>query len=194
MAISINWATKVISVPQADLTNLGGGIYEMDIDVFRLALKDLEDDEAGIPFLRTHNHNAEVTVAGTTLARVVEIINGYTVTFEDGQYAVNLVGANSNIADVANVNQVSIRTQNAAGLIVTSGGGSLTAAQVWQRVVEGGFTAEQILRLVAASVAGKLAGAETDTITITGLDGATPRIVADVDDNGNRTAITYDES
>jgi len=48
---------------------------------------------------------------------VVEIINGYTVTFEDDSYAVNLVGANSNIADVVNLNTVSVRAANSAGLI-----------------------------------------------------------------------------
>ena len=44
------------------------------------------------------------------------MINGYTVTFEDGQYAVNLVGANSNVGDRVNVNQVSVRSANSAGL------------------------------------------------------------------------------
>jgi hypothetical protein len=122
MAISINWGTKVINVPQADLTLISGSLYELDVDTFRLSLKDLEDDEAGMPFLRTHNHNTEVTVGGVTLARVVELINDYTVTFGDGQYAVRLVGANSNIPDVANVNQVSIRSQNSAGLIVSGSG------------------------------------------------------------------------
>jgi len=106
------------------LASLGGGIYELDLDQFRLDLKSLEDDEEGMPFLDTHRHNTEVTLGGITLARVIEFINGYTVTFEDGQYAVNAVGANSNIADVMNVNQVSLRTFNSAGLIqVTSGSG-----------------------------------------------------------------------
>lgn len=90
-------------------------IRQLDINTFRLELKDLEDDE-GMPFLDTHSHNQPVTVGGVTLARVVEIINNYTITFEDGQYAVNLVGANSNIADVTNVNQVSVRSANSAGL------------------------------------------------------------------------------
>jgi hypothetical protein len=62
-------------------------------------------------------------VGGVTLARVVEVINGYTVTFEDGQYAVRLEGANHNIGDVKNVNQVSLVIGNTAGLIVTSSGG-----------------------------------------------------------------------
>ena len=119
MAISIDWGTKVISVPKADTQLVQASpteIRQLDIDVFRLELKSLEDSEDGMPFPDTHLHNAEVTVGGVTLAMVVEIINGYTITFEDGQYAVNLVGANSNISDVANVNQVSIRSANSAGL------------------------------------------------------------------------------
>lgn len=117
MAISINWATKVINVPQADLTDLGGDVYELDLNDFRLELKSLEASEAGMAFLDTHSHNPPVTIGGVTIGRVIEIINGYTITFEDGQYAVNLVGANSNVSDVANVNQVSIRSANSAGLI-----------------------------------------------------------------------------
>jgi len=82
-----------------------------------ISLKDLEDDEEAITFPNTHNHNTEVSLGGLTYARVIEMINGYTVTFEDGSYAVSLVGANSNISDVANVNQVSIRSNNSAGLV-----------------------------------------------------------------------------
>ena len=119
MAISIDWGTKVISIPRNDLTLLQTTpteIRQLDIDSFRLELKDQEDSEDGMTFVDTHRSNAPVTVGGVILARVVEIINGFTVTFEDGQYAVNLAGANSNIADVTNVNQVSVRSANSAGL------------------------------------------------------------------------------
>jgi hypothetical protein len=58
-----------------------------------------------------------ISVGAFELARVIEIVNDYTITFEDGQYAVNLLGANSNIADRVNVNQVSVRSANSAGLI-----------------------------------------------------------------------------
>jgi len=118
--ISINWPTGVISVPKADLTIIQSTpieIRELDLNTFRLTLKDLEDDAEGQVWATTHNHNTTVEVGGVTLARVVEIINGYTVTFEDGSYAVNLVGANSNIGDVVNLNTVSIRAANSAGLI-----------------------------------------------------------------------------
>jgi hypothetical protein len=126
MAISINWSTKIISVPKSYLTLVSGSVYELDTDQFRLDLKALEDDEVGIPHLDTHRHNTEVVLAGVTYSRFIEFINGYTITFEDDQYAVNLVGSNNNISDVTNVNQVSIRSQNSAGLItVTSGSGVL---------------------------------------------------------------------
>ena len=120
MAISIDWNARIIFVPKADLTLVQSSpteIREMDLNWFRLQLKDLEDSEEGITFPDTHRHNTEVTLGGLTFARVIEIINDYTVTFEDGQYAVNLVGANSNVGDVVNVNQVSVRSQNSAGLI-----------------------------------------------------------------------------
>lgn len=120
MAISVNPATKVISIPKADLTLLQSSpteIRELNLNSFRLWLRDWEDSEAGISMLPTHNHNTEVTVGGLTLARVIEMINGYTVTFENGAYAVNLTGANSNVGDVVNVNNVSVRANNSAGLI-----------------------------------------------------------------------------
>jgi len=119
MAISIDWANKIIYIPKNDLTLIQSTpteIRELDLNQFRLELKSLEDDEEGMPFLDTHRHNTEVDIGGLTLARVVEIINGYTVTFEDGQYAVNLVGANSNVGDKVNVNQVSVRSFNSAGM------------------------------------------------------------------------------
>ena len=122
--ITVDWATKIISVPKADLTLVGGTLYELDTDAFRLRLKDLEDDEQGIPFLDTHRHVTQITIAGVTFSRFVEIINGYTVTFEDGQYAVRLAGSNNNIFDegVINRNQVSVIPTNSAGLQVVATG------------------------------------------------------------------------
>lgn len=91
-------------------------IRELNTDNFRLDLKNIEDSETHMPFLDTHKHNQPVTVGGVTLARVVEIINGYTITFENGTYAVNLNGSNNNIGDVLNLNNVQVRSNNSAGL------------------------------------------------------------------------------
>ena len=125
MAISIDWPTGVITIPRADMTlvqSVPFEVRELDLEAFRLELKDLEDSDQGMVWPKTHNHNTTVTVGGTTLARVIEIINGYTITFEDGTYAVSALGANSNVADVLNLNSVQLRTANSAGLVAGSGG------------------------------------------------------------------------
>jgi len=133
MAVSINWATREITIPKADLTLVTGSLYELDTDALRLELKDIEDSEEGIPFPDTHRHNTEVTVAGVTYARVIEIINGYSLTFEDGQYSVRLAGSNNNFFDVENgilnQNQVQVIPGNAAGLIVRSIGSGLNTEE-----------------------------------------------------------------
>jgi hypothetical protein len=142
MAITIDWNTKIISVPQSDLTLISPNIYELDVDWFRLQLKSIEDSEEGIVFPSTHEHVQESVLSGVTYARQVKIINGYTVTFEDGPYTIRCVGANHNLGDVKNVNQVSLIIGNSGGLIVTSSSGGSsgpTAAQiateVWERLL-----------------------------------------------------------
>lgn len=123
MTISIDWPNKIITVEKTDMTLIQSSpveIYSLDLNLFRLTLRDLEDEEDGISYLPTHTHVAPVDVGGVTLARVVEIINDYTVTFEDGQYAVNLIGANSNLGDRVNVNNVSVRSANSAGLVTSA--------------------------------------------------------------------------
>jgi hypothetical protein len=184
MTISINWATKVINVPKADLTNLGGGVYELDVDWFRLQLKNIEDSEEGMNFPDTHRHNTEVTLGSLVLARVVEIINGYTITFEDGQYAVNLVGANNNISDVANVNQVSIRSSNSAGMIVVGGDAvdPFATYEIWP-----GYTYKRIMRAMASVLAGKSSGGGT---TFRDIPDAVDQVVGTVDVNKDRTSVT----
>jgi hypothetical protein len=62
----------------------------------------------------------------------------------------------------------------------------------WTEVIEGTYTAAELLRIMAAALAGELSGAATTTITILGVDEATDRIVATVDSDGNRTALTLD--
>jgi len=120
VALSINPITYIISIPKADLTLIQLSpveIRELNLNTFRLDLKSWEDSEEGIVQPKTHTHNTEVSLAGITFARVIEILDPYSITFEDGQYAVNLIGANSNVGDKVNVNQVSVRSANSAGLI-----------------------------------------------------------------------------
>lgn len=171
MAITVNWITQVISVPQSDLTLVSGTLYELDVDWFRLQMKAIEADEDGMVFLDTHRHNTEVTVAGTTFARTVEMINGYSVQFTpDSQYSVRLVGANNNIFDVENSilvqNQVQVIPSNSAGLITTT-------------VQSSGLTPTEsaALTLIEKLLRNKLiTDPVTGTATLYDSDGTTPLI------------------
>jgi hypothetical protein len=131
MAISVDPITGEITIPKADLSLIQASpeIRGLDVDAFRLELKDWEASADGRPWPDTHVHNTQVLLAGTTFARTVEIIDPYFVTIEDGQYAVEASGANHNIADVLTVNQVSFRTFNSGGLIVNPVQSGLTAGE-----------------------------------------------------------------
>ena len=57
MAITIDWGTKVINVPKSFSTLIQSSpteIRSLDLNNFRMALKDLEDDVEGMSFLDTH--------------------------------------------------------------------------------------------------------------------------------------------
>jgi len=201
MPISIDHATRIIFVPQSFLTLVSGTNYELDVNAFRLALKNLEDDANGIQLQDTHRHNAEVSLGGITLAQTVEIINGYTVTFEDGFYSVNLIGANNNIIDVTNFNSVSVRSNNSAGLVVVTDSAITQSdkdeiiAGVWRGLtVEAGLTPEEAMRLVLSALVGKLSGVGTGTVTFRDAGDTKDRIVATVDAQKNRVSVTTDPS
>ncbi len=191
MAVTVDWGNKVISILKTDMTLIDAGppeIRELDIDWFRKELNSLQASEAGMPFDTTHTHTAPLTIAGVTLARVVEIINGYTVQFENLQYSVNVVGGNSNIGDVKVQNQVSVNTANSAGLIVGL-----------DEIVEsrGATTLDVIetLRVILDSVAiGNVnpPASYPGTLTIRDADNTKDRVTVTVAADGTRTVTAVD--
>ena len=55
-----------------------------------------------------------------------------------------------------------------------------------------GYTLEEAMKICLAALAGKVSGAGTTSITIRSADDTADRIVATVDTNGNRSAVTLD--
>jgi hypothetical protein len=127
-----------------------------------------------------------------TYARALSFLAPYTVTFENGTYQVKLVGGtNNNMLDVLNPNSVSVIPANSAGLQTVVSGSGVTAgdkldiaAAVWSRVLEG-LTAEEIMRITLAALAGKRQGLGTTTEQYMAQDGVTPRITLTPDAAGN---------
>lgn len=204
MAISINWSTYVIAVPQADLTPLGGSQYELDVDWFRLQLKDIEDSEEGMVQPDTHRHNTEVVLSGVTYSRFVEILSPYTITFQDtgSPYTIKCVGANHNIADRKNVNNVSLIIGNSAGLITVASGSGLDAGQdakltgIYAQLtaIEESLDHNEMMRLFASVLLSKVSGAGTGLEKFRDLADTKDRVTVTVDTEGNRTAVVRDAS
>ena len=140
MAFTYDYLNKIISVPQADLTFVSGTFYTMDTNWFKNQLLAEMGSESGIWSDTMYQHNTEVgPIVGTTYARTIEIINGWSVQFlPDSQWSVQLEGSNNNIWDIQGgvlvQNQVQVIPTNSAGLIVGGSGSGASAADVWNYV------------------------------------------------------------
>lgn len=137
MAVSIDWATKEITVPKADLTQPGASTsfftYNTD-GGFWEDVKAAEASEIGIVFGDLVDRNAPYTIGGVTYAPKVEVLPPANVTFEDADYTVALQGSNNNIFDkengVLNKNNVLVIPGNSAGLqIVETAVSGLTSTE-----------------------------------------------------------------
>lgn len=68
-----------------------------------------------------------------------------------------------------------------------------TAVQeIWQRVIDNGLTAEELIRIIVSACAGILSGAATPTNIMRDLANTKNRITATCDASGNRTAVALD--
>ena len=125
----VYWEQKVIVIPRNMLEWLNGSTYQVDMLLLKHHLNFLEASEEGIPHDKILYHETETMLSGVNYARKIMFINNYTVTFENGVYAVNLYGANHNLMDVLNMNSVSVRAQNSAGLQTIHTGASVLSTE-----------------------------------------------------------------
>jgi len=139
MAITINQSTRLISIDQSELTFVSGTLWDADTDAIRLSIIDILDGESHMWMPDAINHNTEVAVAGVTYARVIEVINSYSLQFEDtgSAYTVRLLGSNNNYFDTENgilvpTPLVTVISTNSAGLQVLSVGSGLSTDQATQ--------------------------------------------------------------
>lgn len=120
MAYQFDWIGRRFIIPKADLTPTADPlIFELDMAAFHLEVRTQEADfNGGLWSDPVIAHQKGSTFSGQSLADTITVINNFVLEFEyDGvnSYAVNLIGANTNIPDVAVVNGVSIRPRNSIG-------------------------------------------------------------------------------
>lgn len=135
---------------------------------------------------------------GSTISPYYNLLYGWRIQFAAADQTVTIVGnvitaeGDSPLTDNAGPYHHQAILQVSANSLTGAGGGSLTAAQVWQHVVEGSMTAEEAVRLFAAVLAGKSSGAAGPTIVFRDIADTKDRVTATVDAIGNRTAVTTD--
>ena len=120
---TVNWSTKVIFIPKADLTLLSSipERYSLDVVEFWAEIHTIQSN-MGITYDPIMSSNAPVTLSGQTYVRTVEVINNYKIEAESGAYSIYLTNANNNLLDVKVENQVSWNASNSAGAVLVDGG------------------------------------------------------------------------
>jgi hypothetical protein len=133
----------------------------------------------------TGNLNAALAAAGTSAG-----VASTTAAITALAWA---VGPSNGVATASLVSYATGELVGAIAPAVTLDAANFSSYLLDEEDIETGLTLRQALRVIAAATAGKVSGGGTSTITIRNAvaDGAN-RIVATVDSNGNRSAITYD--
>lgn len=139
--------------------------------------------------------NVDAAISSRASQSSLNTVAGYV----DTEVAAILAAVDTEVAAIKAKTDNLPATPAAAGdaMALTSGERNSVADALLDRAnaVETGLTVRQSLRLALAALAGKLSGGGTTTITIrNSVADSKDRIVATVDTNGNRTAITTDVS
>jgi hypothetical protein len=183
MTITVDWAGKVVQ-SDASIT---------DIVVFHQALRVLEASETGELYPTIHAWRSLDLGGGATFNQI-DFVNGWQLKFPAaGNYSI-IGNLNATIVPVAGVY---VERKTSAAYVTTAVGASGPtpadiALAVWQRATEGALTAEQMLRVMLAALAGRSEGVGTDVEQYLSHDGSKPRVTATFDPQGNRATVTTD--
>lgn len=200
-----------LGVAGVGLTNLGDTrIAHLDADISsrtkpadtQAAVTNLTNAPTAGDFTATMKTSIGTAVAASAVASVtgsVGSVTGLTASNLDTTVSSRLASSSYTAPDNISITAIKAKTDNlpaapaAVGDIPTA---NQNADALLDRAagVETGITPRQSLRLMLASLAGKLSGAAGTTVSIRDTNDSKNRIVATVDSNGNRSAVTLDAS
>jgi hypothetical protein len=186
-------------------SRIGVDVAATEVSVLDLyaAIREARATEEGILYDAIAAGSGLVDLgAGTRVGLTVALLGSWQLKFPEGSYTAkisegNLVGGPGDdpIAYSAGVQIVLI--QSAASTVVdgAGGGGGATPSQVATAVfgaeLHPGFSFARLVRIVAAAVAGKSSGGQSESQTLRSVDDTTDQVVGTVDNDGNRTSASY---
>jgi hypothetical protein len=123
MSYSVNWTTRVVTIPLADMTLVSGSNYSLNTDDVWLELRRLEALPAeGLWAEQTIEYVNTQILSGITYSAIVKMINGYTWDTDTTNKTISLLGFNSNLLDTFIPGSgVSVLANNSGGLIINQG-------------------------------------------------------------------------
>lgn len=205
MAITFDYTTQLISVPQAESAPLL-------IQTLLNAIRAEEASERGITYSATCTATGKDSLGGAVAVGItLSLLWAWEVSFAAGAYQATIDGGN--LANALNrINNTGnpqvLVNASAAATVVATGGSALTsdehaqlmalpaasanAVAVWTKVLEGALTAEQLQRLLLSALSGKVSGAGSGTESFRDLADTKDRLIVTVDANGNRTSVVRD--
>lgn len=179
MAYSVDWISKVITVPTSDLTFISGTRYSLDMLKFLTECRRLEwEFGQGLWAPTILNHiNARIDFAGADYAGFDEILNGYTVQFSGAALRVDIIASNNNLIDVLIITGVSVVPSNSAGLITNESTVGKMSAAVWNTYAKD--------HIVAATMGLLVGGLDYEGAVWVDLLNGSPGVI--VNENGTRS-------
>lgn len=114
------------------------------------------------------------------------------VTYKANSATINKTGRVVSPATNTVLAGVGYDTDSATTGTMSSPSAATIASAVWSSVIEGAITAEQLMRINASILNGKVTGAGTGTEVFRDLGDTKDRVIVTTDTAGNRTAIVRD--
>lgn len=188
-------------VGSGDITNaLAGLIISMTADL--VGSGDITDAQANAIAVCVADLTGSGDITAATLAALGNLVADLTGTGDVTDAILTAIGSMS--ADI-NVTGDLLTTGNVATAIWGAFSASYNeddtfgnllnnvgaGANPWTAIIEAGYTAEEILRLMAAVLLGDSSGFDTAPV-FKGLDGTTDRVSSDLDADGNRSNTVLD--
>lgn len=163
----------------------------------------LSDNSKFLPAMTNVGGNDIDAGAGTKIPIYAFLLNGWRIRPQEASHTLNVSdgvllvdGGGDPFVNTLGSYVVRVNYQQPVQAISFStdggGGGSLTAAQVWEHIIEGALSAEDIVRVLLGVMAGRVTGAGTGVERFRDQANTKDRVVSTVDVDGNRTSVVLD--
>lgn len=197
MAFSFNGVTKIITLSSGTTSFDVKDLWSRWVD-----WQKLSDNSKYLPAFSQLGGDDIDQTNGISVPIYIFVKNGWKIKPQEANHTLSVTGGvlvvdggGDPFADTTGSYNVRIVYQQPVQAITVAtggGGGSApTVDQIWQRVIENGVTAEQMLRLLAAVSLANAAGLNGPAVVFRDLADTKDRIVATITE-GERAIISVD--